>query len=96
MPKLPTSTPFFLENKFTVSALSSLKELGNEKEDGELIQTQEAGAFFTCPLGMTLSLIKTSDESLPHAENQIERMCDELWYGYTFVYIWTPRKPNTA
>lgn len=78
-----SSFPFFLENKFTVSALSSLKELGNEKEDGELIQTQEAGAFFTCPLGMTLSLIKTSDESLPHAENQIERM----WRAMVWMHI---------
>lgn len=69
-----SSFPSFLENKFTVSALRSLKELGKEKEDGELIQTQEAGAFFTCPLGMTLSLNKTLDESLPHAENQTERM----------------------
>ena len=61
--------------------LSSLKELGKGKEDGELIQTQEAGAFFTCPLGMTLSLNKTSDESLPHAENQIERMLQAMvWH----------------
>lgn len=58
----------------TVYALSSLKELDKGKEDGEMIQTQEAGAFFTCPLGMNLSLNKTSDEPLPHAENQIERM----------------------